>query len=491
MHTMTFRVPADLSEPAAADLLRSSVAGGHDRAPTPTRCDLRDGRLLLARESGESGPAYVPWPVARAGQLMVPTTSLMFRDRPYHLVVELARGKLNQVRNQYADWVGSGLLASPEVEQLLGQATRRFGAALFGEPAPAADEALALAHEAADVLVRRYEEQVFRIRHQRQPRLDAVIGCRTAAVPTPGLGDSFRTAFNTACVPLTWRLIEPTESNYRWEEADATVAWAAERGLAVCAGPLIDFRDHGLPDYVLRLRGEPLSFKSLMCDYVETVVSRYRGRVSRWLVTAGANGSEALGISEEDLIRLTAVAADAAWQIDANLPLVFGLSQPWGDYLATGGFEYSPFVFADTLLRSGLPFAGIEIEWHFGTSPRGSYCRDLLSASQLLDLLGVLGVSVDVSLAYPASPEADPQADLAERVGGAGHWHGVSPAAQADWAEAFASLALSKSFVSGVVWDHFSDAHPHRLPNAGLVDAAGHPRPALDRLRRLREAHLR
>jgi hypothetical protein len=370
-----------------------------------------------------------------------------------------------------------------------------FGSALLEDlPSPAdrqADEALAIAHEAADQLVRRYEDQVYRLRHQRQPKLDTALGCRLGAAPPKGIDDAFRLAFNAACVPLTWRLIEPTESGYRWAEADAAVNWATSRNLRVLAGPLIDFSDHGLPDYVLKLRGEPLSFKSLMCDYVETVVNRYRGKVSRWLITAGANGSDALGIGEEDLIRLTAMAADAAWQIDSGLQLVFGLSQPWGDYLGGSGFEYSPFVYADTLLRSGLPFAGVEVEWLFGTSPRGSYCRDLLGASQLLDLFGVLGVPVQVSLAYPSATTPDPQADPVELAQGAGRWRDFTPAAQADWATAFASLAVCKSYVSGVFWDHLADAAPHRIPNGGLVDARGTAKPAFDRLRALREAHLK
>jgi hypothetical protein len=495
MHTMSFRVPTDLSESAAEDLLRSSVAGGHDRAPTATRTDLRDGHLVLSRELGESGPVYVPWPVPRAGRLVTPTTTLMFRDRPYELVGELARGKVNQVRNQYADWLSGGLAPAPDVDAALTRATHVFGSALLEESADAADrqadESLAIAHEAADRLIRRYEDQVFQLRHQRQPKLDTALGCRLAAVPPKGIDDAFRLAFNAACMPLTWRSIEPTESSYRWAEADAAVNWAVSRNLRVSAGPLIDFSTNGLPDYVLKLRGEPLSFKSLMCDYVETVVSRYRGKVSRWLITAGANGSDVLSIGEEDLIRLTAMAADAAWQIDSSLQLVFGLSQPWGDYLARSGFEYSPFVFADTLLRSGLPFAGVEVEWYLGTSPRGSYCRDLLGASQVLDLFGVLGVPVQVSLGYPSAAGPDAQSDPAEAVAGGGRWRDATAGAQADWAAAFASLALCKSYVSGVFWDHLTDATPHRVPHGGLIDARGQLKPAFDRLRALRETHLK
>jgi hypothetical protein len=491
---MRFRVPADLAETAKRDLLQSSVAGGHDRAPTPTQCSFDGEYLVLQRDLGESGPANIRWPVPRFGSLATPTTTLMFRDRPYNLVAELARGKINQVRNQYAEWVSGGLTAAPDVQRLLSQSASAFGKSIFAASDADidhnADEALALAHEAAVALLRRYEDQVFRLRHQRQIKLDAVLGCRIGTVPPRGIDDAVRLSFNAVCLPLTWRSIEPIESAYRWDEADAVIAWAQQRNLQVVAGPLIDFSDASLPDFVLKLRGEPLSFKSLMCDYVETAIARYRGKVSRWQVTSGANGSETLGISEEDMIRLTAMAADAAWQIDSGLQLTFGLSRPWGDYLAGSVSEYSPFVYADTLLRSGLPFAGVDVEWLFGTTPRGSYCRDVLAASQLLDLFGILGVPLQVSLAYPSSIAADPLADPDERIDG-GRWHGQTTDAQADWATAFASLALCKSYVSGVVWDHLNDAEPHRIPNAGLVDRQGAIKPAFERLRLLREAHLK
>ena len=495
MGVMTFRVPADLADAVADDLPRTSVAGGHDRAPTPTHAALEEGILVLDRDQGESGPVYVPWDVRRVGHVVTPTTTLMERVRPYHLSVELARGKINQVRNQYADWQGGGLSPSPDVEAMLKGATARFGQALLDAPAPAADataaDALAAAFDAADVLTRTYQEQVFKLRHARQAKFDTAFGCRLATVPPRGLDDACRLAFNTVTVPLTWRSIEPTESNYQWEAADAVVDWAASRNLKTFAGPLIDFSEAGLPDYVRRGNADTLTLKSLICDFVETVVTRYRGKIARWTITAGGNGSSVMGLSEEELVRLTAMAADAAWQIDSGLQIVFGLAQPWGDYLGGRGFEYSGFVFADTLIRAGLPFAGIELEWFFGTAPRGSFCRDPLEASRLLDLFGLLGVPVQLALAYPSSRLPDPQADVAEQVESGGVWHDFSSTAQSAWASAFASIALCKSYVNGIVWDHLADADPHRIPNAGLVDSAGQIKPAFDRLRDLRETHLR
>jgi hypothetical protein len=267
--------------------------------------------------------------------------------------------------------------------------------------------------------------------------------------------------------------------------------WAGEQQLAVTAGALIDFSRHGIPDWLRAWEGDLPSISSYMCDYIETAVTRYRNRIRRWVLSTGSNCSLALGLSEDDLIRLTARLAEAAWGIDPNLEIVIGLAQPWGEYVAGEYFNYSPFVFADTLLRAGLPLAGFELEWHMSVSPRGSYCRDALDASRSLDLFGLLGCPIQVALSYPSSTEPDLQADPTLTAGRSGWWHGVGPVAQAEWAELFTSLSLAKGFVVGAYWDHFLDANPHRFPNAGLVDANGTPKPALDRLRFVRETYLR
>jgi hypothetical protein len=188
---------------------------------------------------------------------------------------------------------------------------------------------------------------------------------------------------------------------------------------------------------------------------------------------------------------LTARLAEAAWQIDPELELVIGVSQPWGEYMARAEHTYSPFVFADTLIRAGLKLAALDVEWVMGVTPRGSYCRDLLEASRVLDMYAMLGCPLQVTLGYPSSTAADSVAEAALSVG-AGHWlDGYTLEAQAGWAADFAALAASKPFVRSVFWCHLNDAEAHQFPNCGLLDSSGKAKPALGRLRELREAHLR
>ena len=73
-----------------------------------------------------------------------------------------------------------------------------------------------------------------------------------------------------------------------------------------------------------------------------------------------------------------------------------------------------------------------------------------------------------------------------------GNWRGGhTPAAQADWAGAFAKLAICKPYVRGVQWSHWSDAQPHAFPHCGLIDENGKEKPAVKMLRDLRSTHLR
>jgi Glycosyl hydrolase family 10 len=497
MGTMNFDLPAGLSSDAARDLLRACVVGGPDYMPYPTQVRLESRRLILGRNVEESGALLVPWQVDGAGQLLGSSATLIEREAPYQIQVELARGKVNQVRCQVADWIAGGLQVPPELHQHIHDATRAFSRAMVALPseqaATHAQQALTLGYRAAEEMVALYAQQVFDVRHQRQPQLEATLGCRLGAVPSSGdMTDAIQHAFNVVWLPLPWSAIEPVESDYRWEPHDALLDWARAHDMPVAAGPIIDFSRAGLPDWLWLWERDLHSLASFMCDYVETIVRRFKGDIRAWQLTAASNNTNLLGLGEDELMWLTVRLVEAARQVDPALELSVGVSQPWGEYMAQEDRTHSPFVFADTLIRSGINVGALDLEFIMGVTPRGSYCHDLLEASRLLDMYALLGVPLRLTMAYPSQTgRPDPQADAELTVSG-GHWHAaISPVAQAEWAAAFGSLALCKPTVQGIVWSHLSDADPHQLPHCGLYDAANDPKPALGRLEELRKRHLR
>jgi hypothetical protein len=432
-----------------------------------------------------------------AGQILGSSATLIERPTPYQLQAELARGKVNQVRCQLADWQAGGLQAPSSLLQLVREATLAFSRAAVQLPSeqagPDAQKALVLAYQAADQMVRLYVDQVFQVRHQRQPRLDAALGCRLGTRPlSEAQGQAVQRACNIVCLPLAWSAIEPLESDYRWGPHDALLDWARARDMAVAAGPLIDFSKAGLPDWLWLWERDLPSLASFMCDYVETAVRHFKGAIRSWQLTAASNYTSLLGLNEDELMWLTVRLVEAARQVDSSLELSVGISQPWGEFMAREDRTNSPFVFADTLIRSGVTLAALDLELVMGVAPRGSYCRDLLETSRLLDMYAVLGVPLRLTLGYPSQAgRPDAHADPEMTVAG-GNWHGgVRPEVQADWAGAFAALALCKPTVQGIVWSHLTDADLHQFPHCGLFDAADAPKPALESLAELRKQHLK
>ena len=428
--------------------------------------------------------------------LMTSTATLIEKAGPYSVALEFARGKVNQLRNQLADWQFGGLVTPPALQAAIQSATIRLGKAIASSPSAEsighARQAISQAYAAADQLVRIYSQQVFQIRHQRQPRLDTTLGCRLgAAVPTETLSVALRDTFNTVCLPLTWPTVEQADNDFQWGPHDQLLDWAITTGFHVVGGPLIDFHESCLPPWLRQREMSLAALASLACRYVDTVVRRYRGRIRTWQLTAAANACTVAGLAEEEVLWLTLRIAEAARQHDPNVELLIGLSQPWGEYQAKEAKRNSPFVFADTLLRSGLNLAGLNLEMVMGVWPRGSYCRDLLDASRLMDLYSLLGLPLHITLGLPSSAGSDSLASPGLGLA-AGRWRdGFTPAAQAEWAEAFTGLALCKPAVRSVLWAHLSDAEPHQFPACGLVDDSGTIKPAMARLQQLRAAHLR
>lgn len=499
MGTMTFQLPAGLPADASRELQRTCMAGGPDNMPWPTDKRFANGQMIVTRPVDESGYLVAPWGVEGAGRVMGTSATLIERPRPYNLLVELARGKLNQVRGQAADWQAGGLSLPAEVGEHLRAAGHAFGEAVTGPAEEAGDRAanaLRLAYAAADRLVDIYVQQVFQIRHQRQAQLDTTLGCRVALPPPAPLADEAKAAFNSLTVPLAWASVESEEAAYHWEAADALVTWAQRQEVPLSAGPLIDFSSSQLPAWLWLWERDVPSLAAFMGRYVEAAVRRYRQRIRRWQVTAATNCASCLSLSEDDLLQLTYRLGEAARQADSGIELVVGIAQPWGEYMAQSERTHSPFIFADTLIRSGLNVAALDLEIIMGVEPRGSYCRDRLELSRLLDLYALLGVPLRVTLGYPAAEEADLDADPELRVG-AGRWQarageaGFSPTVQAEWAAAVTALCACKPCVQSVQWAHLSDAVPHQFPRCGLADVSAASRPALQKLHAIRAQHLR
>src|SRR5687768_2990218 len=157
--------PERLSPGAIA---RAYVAG-MDGIPWECRRTHAHGVLSIERDVKESGNLYFPWLVPGQGEFTLCTASLMERERPYHLTVELARGTLNRLRNQIDIWESGGATIPDECLRLVHEATLALAKAAIGKSDAlladdAAGESIALAMRAIDVVCRDYTRQVLEAR---------------------------------------------------------------------------------------------------------------------------------------------------------------------------------------------------------------------------------------------------------------------------------------------------------------------------------------
>lgn len=468
---------------------------GVDQAAWPTRIELDGNQLVCRRQNSDSGKLNVAWPVPHFGRPVVSTASLPERDQPYVLAVELARGKIVQVRNQLAFWHAAGMTIPSEFVALHREAHHLLAqaVALQAEPAAAseiAQQAIVAEFRAAEILTQSYTAQRLEMRHRQYPQLPTILGC--------SLGDSlfaaeqqqqFLKAFNGAAIPLQWRCIEPVEGEYRWETYDTQVEWALANNLLVRGGPLLDLSPGGLPAWLGQWEHDYWNLQSFVCDFIETVISRYVGKIRIWEVAARANAGGALAMTEENRLTLVAKTLEVARQVDPEGQFLIRIDQPWGEYQARGQHKLSPMHFADALIRAGMELSAINIEIGVGYTPSGSPSRDLIDFSRMIDQWTVLGLPLQVTLAFPAGsgPDANVTTDL--EVDPRFWRKTIDEQAQAEWIDDYLPLLLAKPSVVAVFWNHLSDAQPHRFPHAGLVRREGRAKAALGRITRQRDLH--
>jgi hypothetical protein len=495
MGAMTFLLPAAMPTGGSAAADRARFAGGYDRIPFPTQVHRTAATLRLARSQNESGSVAVPWPVPGVGFPVTVTATLRERPLPYRLLVELARGKLNQVRNQAADWAQLGLAADPAVTAAQRDATRAFGRAVQADTPAEADaaaaDALAASYTAAAALADQFIRTSLELRKQREPAFPTRVGCRLSARPPKATEAAYLSAFTAAHLVPDWAAIEPITSHYDWSTLDDLVEWAGANKLPIRLGPLIDLGGPTLPPWLDEWAGELPSIAAFFCDFVETAVHRYRNRVKDWVVCTGFNNADHLGLTEDDRIRLVVRLVDAARNADPDGRWTVGIVQPWGDYLDQDESTYSPLVFADTLMRTGLPIAGFKVELAAGSGRRTSLLRDGLDTIRLLDLFGVLGTPIDLLLRHPGRVTPLPAGstvadDNSVRTG----WKAAeTAAAQAEWGGLVTSVALGMPHVRAVTWERWADG-PGGDPPDGLIGPDGRPKPLLGKLQSLRQAYL-
>jgi hypothetical protein len=253
MGSTIFLLPKSLSPAAVGLLEQACFAGGYDQTPVPTLSEVEDGKLYVSRATSESGFLLVPWVIEPFGTVVTTTSTLRERAEPYSLMVEMARGKLNQVRTQTAEWQHIGLQTNERYDEELRDITRLFGKAALNPPSTDDDttalRVLERSFHLADQLIRAYVDQVFATRHHEAGPIDTRLAARFNRPPTASLANEYVKSFNAARIGVRWSDVEPAESEFSWTELDECVGFAHSAGLPITGGPIIDLESGMLPEW--------------------------------------------------------------------------------------------------------------------------------------------------------------------------------------------------------------------------------------------------
>lgn len=473
------------------EVYRGYLSGADGRI-FPTRIEVDGAVVAVRRSTAESSKFHVAWPVPGFGRPVLHTASLPEREQPYQLVVELARGELVQLRNQAANWELVGMQIPAEYTAAAKTAHHAFGLAAGSQHTPDvasghAEAALIAICQASDILCTAFTAQALHGRLQRYAQLPVSLACGVTRLPNEEQSTQFLSAFNAVSIPIQWTQIEQSEGEYDWSTIDELLAWAETHKLIPHAGPLVDLGPGGLPEWLGPWEQDLFNLQCFVCDFVETVMSRYLGRIRLWDVVCRLNTGGALTLNEEARLSLAARVIEVARQVDEEAQLILKIDQPWGEYQARGQHRLSPAQLADALNRSGVGLAGVNLEIAVGYRPRGSAYRSRLEFSRLIDQWSTLGVPLHVTLASPSEVDGDPLA-LPDLEVDFDCWPRVcNPEMQAAWLRETVPLLLAKPAVASVTWSTLTDAHPHEFPHSGLFDATGQPKPGLQAFVELRQ----
>ena len=389
-----------------------------------------------------------------------------------------------------AAWQSIGLPIGDDLQPQISQALVRLAEAVTHQSDPlaadsAAQQALELAVALSAQVAGSFAERALALRGQTG-KLTTLLGVDLGRAPlTEAAEQQLVGAINSVNVPLAWRQIEQAEGHRDWSLSDRQIEWSRSHGMKICAGPMLQLDRCAAPDWLYLWEGDFENLMTLAADFIRAAVLRYRGKVHLWQCAARLNVSDVFSLSEEQRLKLTVLAIEAIRQVRPALadrpvdrPALGRVHGPIGmrplavalcRCVGAGGY------------RVGRHRAWRSI-WAIG---RGApWPRDPLEFGRQMDRWSVLGLPLLAMLTLPSSPAANAQARSPAQPLPYGPGPAATPEGQRAWIEHYLPVLLAKQPVQGIFWNQLSDSAPHDFAQAGLFDAAGQPKPALEALRR-------
>jgi len=435
------------------------------------KISFKNGIIDCRKKTSESAGLALLWPVGDFGKILLTTTRLPERKKPYVLNVELARAKLMQITLKREEW--SLFEETNHFAQLAHEAQRLFIKALrnIADPAKAsvlADKALKKAIVFSEQLAAKHAEQFLAVRCRNRTLSRHSLGCRidSRMVENDKYRKRFLDMFGFVTIPINWGQIEAKKGEYDFSAIDRCMDLLANKRLAMCAGPLLRFSPQYLPKWLLDGKLKYEKIRETAFEFVSRIVTRYSSHVHAWRVISGMNAMNHFEFDFGQIIEITRAACLAARSADSNSRKMVEILLPWGEYYAHDKYTIPPLVYADMVVQNGINFDAFALQMLFGKDSPGMHIRDMMQISSRLDSFASVAKPVHITgVAIP-----DNCSDKKHDCDSAGYWrrHWDQPL-QAEWIEEVYKIALGKPFINSVTYSDLSDSDNNELPGSGLL----------------------
>lgn len=448
----------------------------------PSQCRIQiDGRILtIMRSRNESGKVYCPFPFEQFGELLVATGSLPERDQPYSLVIELARGTLNRLNNQYWIWREGGLDSPSGFFERQQTATNLLAESVFTSDDAAADQlarqSIETAMEAIFQLGSAFAEKVVPLREAETSEnpfwMAACI--RDADQLNDVISSQAADLIEFECAPQEPH--DPADAAH----ADTTPVFPCD----VVLGPLLDASPGGRVAPTEMFDDFDSRKRQILLD-CRGVLDRAPAETAMLHLACGLNGIGHRQLSYPQQLRLLVDLLNLVDDHSIAAPVMISFDYPWGERLAWSVGGTHPLQVADSLLRQAVAVSYLGLDINLDYWPGGSIARDPFQWLDLVDIWSQFGLPLVLCLRIPECVEA-PLAGENSRNGHNEVRAGSTSAQRLQLLEHVLPMMLARPMVAGIIFRQWSDSDDPRFPCGGLVTTDDQAKEILARLRDMR-----
>ena len=461
MGEFTFRLPPQWTLERRQSAAIHTV--GLDGIPWPCKISIDDCVLTVSRNRNESGKTFIPYSFPNYGELLISTGTLPEREEPYSMLMELARGTLNRLRNQLSIWQEGGLKMTPSIKDGVTQATSLLSKAITNEDEAERDEfsrrSIEMTMDTIFELAKLFGSEVTKFRQdnsEAHPFWMANSISDDQSIEQGLEHDGFD------LIRVSPKMLDQTNKQPLPKR--------------VIDGPFLDASSSGMSEELEQMEDFQVRRNHIISTTREHI-SQLSPVVSLIHVAAGLNGMGHRHLSYPQQLEITTQLLQTVEESAQEIPTLVSFDFPWAERLASAVGGSHPLQIADSLLRQGSQISFLGIEVNLSYWPGGSFMRDPIQWIDMLDVWTQLGLPLVIILRAPTWSTDGKEVMLDEadenQPRHVNTFDRTDDQQRIDYLRTILPMLVARPAVHGLIWSQWLDSDDERYPHGGLENAAG------------------